>query len=121
MNGFALVVALFLLLNIVAGLLRVWRGPTAPHRRWRVLLAGGLLVFLLVAVSGFAAGGRFLELSPRWAGAAIMLVETARTASIALILIVLFDGTSPSHDGSHWRSRGAGRTLRPIRFLMRWS
>jgi multisubunit Na+/H+ antiporter MnhB subunit len=71
------------------------RPPNCTDRRWRVLLVAGLVVFLLVAVGGAAAGGSFLELSPRWAGASIMLVEMALTASIALILIVLFRGTSP--------------------------
>jgi hypothetical protein len=60
-----------------------------------VLLVAGLVVFLLVAVGGAVASGSFLELSPRWAGASIMLVEMVLTASIALILIVLFRGTSP--------------------------
>jgi multisubunit Na+/H+ antiporter MnhB subunit len=74
------------------------RPPRCTYRRWRVLLVTGLGVFLLVAAGGIMAGGCFLELSPRWASAAILLVETALTASIALILIVLFCGTSPEQD-----------------------
>jgi multisubunit Na+/H+ antiporter MnhB subunit len=71
------------------------RSPSHTQRRWRVLAVAGLAVFLLVAVGGVVAGGRFLELSPDWAGASIMLVEIVLTPSIALILIVLFRGTSP--------------------------
>jgi multisubunit Na+/H+ antiporter MnhB subunit len=71
------------------------RPPSCTDRRWRVLLVAGLVVFLLVAVGGAVAGGSFLELSPRWAGTSIMLVEMVLTASIALILSGLFRGTSP--------------------------
>jgi len=51
MNGFVLVVALFLLLNIVAGLLRVWRGPTAPDRMLAAQLftTTGAAILLLLA------------------------------------------------------------------------
>jgi multicomponent Na+:H+ antiporter subunit F len=51
MNGFLLSVALFLLLNIVAGLLRVWRGPTSPDRMLAAQLFGttGVTILLLLA------------------------------------------------------------------------
>jgi multicomponent Na+:H+ antiporter subunit F len=51
MNGFVLSVALFLLLNIVAGLVRVWRGPTSPDRMMAAQLFGttGAAILLLLA------------------------------------------------------------------------
>jgi multicomponent Na+:H+ antiporter subunit F len=51
MNGFVLSVALFLLLNIVAGLVRVWRGPTSPDRMLAAQLFGttGVAILLLLA------------------------------------------------------------------------
>jgi multisubunit Na+/H+ antiporter MnhB subunit len=69
--------------------------PNGARRRWRVLLVSGLAVFLLAAWCGMPAGGRFLEYPAAWSGALILLIETALTASIALILIMLFAGTSP--------------------------
>jgi multicomponent Na+:H+ antiporter subunit F len=51
MNGFILGVALFLLLNIVAGLLRVSAGPTSPDRMLAAQLFGttGAAILLLLA------------------------------------------------------------------------
>jgi multicomponent Na+:H+ antiporter subunit F len=51
MNGFVLGVAVFLLINIVAGLLRVWWGPTAPDRMLAAQLFGttGAAILLLLA------------------------------------------------------------------------
>jgi multicomponent Na+:H+ antiporter subunit F len=51
MTHFVLSVALFLLLNVVAGLFRVWRGPTAPDRMLAALLFGttGTAILLLLA------------------------------------------------------------------------
>ncbi len=83
------------------GVLTVVSGGSAPRcvrRRWRMLLVGGLGVFLLVGLLGLALGGNFLELSPQWAGVVILVVETALTLSMALILIVLFGSTSQGQD-----------------------
>ena len=74
------------------------RPPNCAFLRWRILLVMGSVVFLMVAVGGIAVGGRFLELPPHAAGAAVMLVEVALTVSIALILLVLFNGTSSEQD-----------------------
>lgn len=74
-------------------------------RRWRILLVIGSVVFLLVAVGGMVVGGRFLELPTHIAGAAVMLVEVTLTVSIALILIVLFNGTSSGPD-AHGTAEG---------------
>ena len=82
-----------------AGVLMVvcgFRPPNCARRRWRVLLVGGPSVFLLVGLSGIATGGRFLELPSRWSGALILLIETALTGSISLILVLLFSDASPS-------------------------
>lgn len=51
MNGFVLGVTLLLLLNIAAGLLRVWWGPTAPDRMLAAQLFGttGTAILLLLA------------------------------------------------------------------------
>jgi multicomponent Na+:H+ antiporter subunit F len=51
MNGFVLGVALFLLFNIVAGLVRVWAGPTSPDRMLAAQLFGttGTAILLLLA------------------------------------------------------------------------
>ncbi len=51
MNGFVLAVALFLLLNVVAGLVRVWQGPTAADRMLAAQLFGttGTAILLLLA------------------------------------------------------------------------
>lgn len=70
------------------------RPPRGARRRWRVVLVGGPGVFLLVGWGGVIVGGRFLELSPRWSGLLIVLIETALAASIALILVLLFSDTS---------------------------
>jgi multicomponent Na+:H+ antiporter subunit F len=50
-NTFVLGMALFLLLNIVAGLVRVWTGPTPPDRMLAAQLFGttGVTILLLLA------------------------------------------------------------------------
>ena len=54
------------------------------------LVAGGLLVFVALAFGTAVAGGGWLVLSPSWAGAAILAVETALTVSIGIALARLF-------------------------------
>lgn len=51
MSGFVLAVALFLLLNVLAGLVRIWRGPTAADRMLAAQLFGttGTAILLLLA------------------------------------------------------------------------
>jgi multicomponent Na+:H+ antiporter subunit F len=51
MNGLVLGVALFLLLNVAAGMVRIWRGPTAPDRMLAAQLYGttGTAILLLLA------------------------------------------------------------------------
>jgi multisubunit Na+/H+ antiporter MnhB subunit len=64
--------------------------------RMRFLLVVGLAIFLSVGVFGMAGGGNFLQYHPGWAGISIVLIETALTVSLAMILISLFNSTSPS-------------------------
>lgn len=55
MNAFLVGIALFLLLNVAAGLLRVWRGPTAPDRMLAAQLFGTTgAAILLVLAEGLA-------------------------------------------------------------------
>lgn len=68
--------------------------PSPEQKRWRVLLVSGLAMFLLVGWSGIVVGGQFLEIRPPWAGPLILLIETVLTGSLALILVLLFRGTS---------------------------
>lgn len=51
MNELVLGTGLFLLLNVVAGLFRVWRGPAAPDRMLAAQLFGttGTAILLLLA------------------------------------------------------------------------
>lgn len=51
MIGLMSAVVTFLLLNIIAGLIRVWRGPTAPDRMLATLLFGttGTAILLILA------------------------------------------------------------------------
>ena len=58
MNGMLLVFALLLLLNLVAALVRVARGPTAADRLLAALLFGttGVALLLLLAYAGGGPG-----------------------------------------------------------------
>jgi multisubunit Na+/H+ antiporter MnhB subunit len=76
------------------------QSPVWPQFRWRVLFVSGLIVFLLVGLSGSLAGKAFLQYPPGWAGSLILLVELSLTVSLTLILISLFTSTSPSDRSS---------------------
>lgn len=68
--------------------------PGVTLRVWpaRLLVAGGLALFLVVAM-GMPAGGRLvLDYPEPWAGPLILLVESALTISIAATLVALFIG-----------------------------
>lgn len=60
----------------------------------RTVAVAGFAVFLLVGISMLLLGGGFLQFPPEQAGAWILLIETAATVSIALLLVVLFVGRS---------------------------
>jgi len=51
MNEFMSAIAAFLLLNILVGIVRVWRGPTVPDRMLAALLFGttGTAILLILA------------------------------------------------------------------------
>lgn len=64
--------------------------------RWTVVV--GLATFLAVALGVMGGGRRFLEYPPELAGVLILLVETAATLSIAVILAGLFIGGRPEDE-----------------------
>ncbi|MCF8198443.1 MAG: Na(+)/H(+) antiporter subunit B [Sulfuritalea sp.] len=70
----------------LAGLLPGWN---APRLFMRAGLAGGFLVFLVVA-SALLANGALLHFPPEFAGALILLIEAGLTVSLGLILAGLF-------------------------------
>ncbi len=78
MNQFALGMALFLLLNMAAGFVRLWRGPSAPDRMLTTLLFGttGTAVLLLLA-QGLAA--------PVLRDVALVLALLAAISTIAFV------------------------------------
>lgn len=81
----AVLAAAAVLLNL-ARLLPAWASPG----RWlRIGLAGGLLVFLALAVA-LSGQGALLQYPPQQAGALILLIESALTISLGLILAGLF-------------------------------
>jgi multisubunit Na+/H+ antiporter MnhB subunit len=69
--------------------------PSAPMRVGAVL---GLAVFLAVAIGVKGAGQRFLEYPVALSGALILVIETAATISIAVILAGLFIGGRPEDE-----------------------
>lgn len=81
----AVLAAAAVLLNL-ARLLPAW---APPRGRLRAGLAGGLLVFLALAVA-LSGPGALLQYPPQYAGALILLVESALTVSLGLILAGLF-------------------------------
>lgn len=81
----AVLAAAAVLLHL-ARLLPAWASPG----RWlRIGLAGGLLVFLALAVA-LSGPGALLQYPPQYAGALILLIEAALTVSLGLILAGLF-------------------------------
>ncbi|MDP1560846.1 MAG: DUF4040 domain-containing protein [Pirellulaceae bacterium] len=84
------------------------QSPSCARYLRRVLLVAGLAVFLLVGLGGMLGAGRFLEYPPAWAGVLITLVETVLTVSIALVLVMLFVGTSPT--GAEGSARASDET-----------
>lgn len=70
------------------------RPPTFARIRWRIVAALGLALFCLVGAIGMPQGRHALEYPSKSATPWILLVETALTVSIALILIMLFSGVS---------------------------
>lgn len=70
--------ALFLLLNLVAGMVRVWRGPTPADRMSAALLFGSTTVAVLVVLA--EATGQ-----PALADVALLFVMLAAILSVAFV------------------------------------
>lgn len=81
----ALLAAAAVLLHLV-GLLPGW---STPRRSLRLGLAAGFVVFLFVAAA-LLTQGALLQYPPQAAGGLILLIESALTLSLALILAGLF-------------------------------
>lgn len=79
MNDFFTAVAVVLLLTVVAGLVRVLRGPTPGDRMLAAQLFGTTGV-ALVALLAFAAN------SPRWLDVALVLALLAAVVGVAFAL-----------------------------------
>lgn len=89
----AVLAAAAVLLDL-ARLLPAWASPG----RWlRIGLTGGLLVFLALAVA-LSGQGALLQYPPQQAGALILLIESALTVTLSLILAGLFLFLSDDHD-----------------------
>lgn len=91
-------------------LLAGWR-PAANFFGWplRFALITGLSVFVSVALIMLLPGGQLLQLPPAFAGALILLIETAATLSIGVTLAALFYGSQPQLEqipARHKDSRG---------------
>lgn len=70
--------AVFLLLNLAAGLWRVWKGPTAADRMSAVLLFGSTTVALLLVLAE-------LEAQPALRDVALLFVMLAAILSVAFV------------------------------------
>ena len=103
MNSLAEGVALFLLLNLLAALVRVARGPTAADRMLAALLFGttGVGVLLLLAHAGA---------TPALVDVALTLALLAAIAGVAFARRAWYRSPGPYPKGSEvLRSPGSGR------------
>ena len=86
-------------LAAVAVLLRLGgndRAGLSPTRALRWLLVAGVAVFLLVGLSVTLADLAVLQYPRSWAGALILLIESAATVSIAVALALAYLGGRPA-------------------------
>jgi multisubunit Na+/H+ antiporter MnhB subunit len=65
----------------------------------RIVMAAGVGMFLLVGLTLLLLGRSFLSYPPAWAGALILLIETAAMLSIAATLLLAFLGGQPQSTG----------------------
>lgn len=80
----------------------------APRAAWlRILLVPGLAIFLAVGLLATAAGS-VLQYPAGWAGALILLIETAATLSIAAALFIAYLGGRPNG----WEAAADAATVR---------
>jgi multisubunit Na+/H+ antiporter MnhB subunit len=61
----------------------------------RIVMAAGVAVFLLVGLALLVLGRPFLGYPPAWAGALILVIETAAMLTIATTLVLAFLGGRP--------------------------
>ena len=75
----------------------------------RVLSSAGVVVFLAVGLALLVAGRPFLGFPPEWAGALILVIESAATLSIGATLALAFIGGRPAA----WQGSTQGRAIKP--------
>lgn len=74
MNSFFIIVCVFLLLNIVLGLVRVWRGPTVADRVLTTQLLGTTGMAILLVLAGYLQQLTLLNVAITFNVLAIILV-----------------------------------------------
>jgi multicomponent Na+:H+ antiporter subunit F len=74
MDGFFIIVIVFLLLNIALGLLRVWRGPTVADRLLTTQLFGTTGMAILLVLAGYLKDLTLLNVAITFNVLAILLV-----------------------------------------------
>jgi len=77
----------------------------------RALTLAGVAVFLGVGLALLVAGQPFLGFPPAWAGALILVIESAATLAIGAILALAFIGGRPAT----WHNPRQGRALDQVR------
>jgi multicomponent Na+:H+ antiporter subunit F len=74
MDGFFIIVIVFLLLNIALGLIRVWRGPTVADRLLTTQLFGTTGMAVLLVLTGYLKELTLLNVAITFNVLAILLV-----------------------------------------------
>ncbi len=74
MDGFFIIVIVFLLLNIVLGLIRVWRGPTVADRLLTTQMFGTTGMAILLVLTGYSKELTLLNVAITFNVLAILLV-----------------------------------------------
>jgi multicomponent Na+:H+ antiporter subunit F len=74
MDGFFILVSVFLLLNIALGLFRVWRGPTVADRVLTTQLFGTTGMAILLVLAGYLKQPTLLNVAITFNVLAILLV-----------------------------------------------
>ncbi len=74
MDGFFIIVIVFLLLNIALGLIRVWRGPTVADRLLTTQLFGTTGIAILLILAGYLQELTLLNVAITFNVLAILLV-----------------------------------------------
>ncbi len=74
MNGFFIIVSVFLLLNIALGQSRLWRGPTVADRLLTIQLFGSTGIAILLVLAGYLRELTLLNVAITFNVLAILLV-----------------------------------------------